>query len=669
MHGIKKEEKKKEKLKDFLFFNYTDLMGILLDGHDSKVWASLLKGIKDALEAALKEKNVDIEIENEIAEGAAGDISSTVAFKAAKFLKKSPAAIAEELAKEIKPIRYIREIKAENGFINFYIERNEFASAAIDERIKENSSKIGNGEKVIIEYPSVNPNKPWHVGHLRNALIGDSISNIYSYCSYSVEREDYIDDMGSQIVETLWMLLNKSMEPDKKYDHWLGEVYVKANELMQKDPSIKSQLSELLKKMEDNSTNEAKKAREMCEKCVIAQYETAFSYKIYHDVQIWESDIIAAKIFEKAMELLKEKKIATYANEGKYKGCLVIDFTSIGNLPKEFLGMKEQNKVLVRSNGTATYAAKDIAFHMWKFGLIDDPFQYKKFIEHDSNAVYATCSNGQRIKFGNVGKAINIIDMQQHYEQSIVKLALMHMQCKGELVHLAYNTVELGAHGAANADSNVYSEGNSSNESSAMNAGSIKLSGRKGTWKGYTADELLEEARKRARALITGRFKGSEEEKEHIANAVALAAIKFEFLRMSPEHKIIFSWDNALNFDGISGPYCQYMHARASKIIANMDAYKKLEKIELSNDSEFGLVKAIAKVDYIIEKACKENRPSVIADYAGKIAVEFSRFYESCPVLKAEGIERGSRMQLVYAFAKAMEVLLGLLGIEALESM
>ncbi len=647
-------------------------MGILLDSHDSKAWASLLRSIKEALEAALKEKNVDIDVENEIAEGAAGDISSTAAFKAAKILKKSPVAIADELARTIKPIKYIKEIKAEKGFINFYIERDGFASAAIDERVnRENGSKIGKGEKVIIEYPSVNPNKPWHVGHLRNALIGDSVSNIYSYCNYIVEREDYIDDMGSQIVETLWMLLNSSMKPDKKYDHWLGEVYVKANEFMQKDPGIKSQLSELLKKMEGNSTNEAKKAREMCEKCVIAQYETAFSYSIYHDVQIWESDIIAAKIFEKAMELLKEKKIATYAKEGKYENCLVMDFASIENLPKEFSGMKEQNKVLVRSNGTATYAAKDIAFHMWKFGLIGDPFQYKKFIEHNSNAIYATCSNGESIKFGNVSKAINIIDMQQHYEQSIVRLALMHIGCKGELVHLAYNTVELGAHGAANApekeDANA--ESNGSNEADAMNAGSIKLSGRKGTWKGYTADELLEEARKRAKALITGRFKGNEEEKAHIADAVALAAIKFEFLRMSPEHKIIFSWDSALNFDGISGPYCQYMHARASKIIANMETGRKVEGIVLSNESEFGLVKAVAKVDYIIEKACRENRPSVIADYAGKLAVEFSRFYESCPVLKAEGIEKESRMQLVYAFAKAMKALLGLLGIEALESM
>ncbi len=374
-----------------------------------------------------------------------------------------------------------------------------------------------------------------------------------------------------------------------------------------------------------------------------AQYETAFSYHIYHDVQIWESNIIAAKIFEKAMKILQDRGITKKIDTGKYAGCTVIDFNSIENLPKEFRGLKEQNKVLIRSNGTATYAAKDIAFHMWKFGLIEDPFLYKITNQANGKPLYVSASQGIKKEFGGAKEAINVIDMEQHYEQSIVKLALNLLHCDAQLEHLAYNIVELKG---------------------------AQLSGRKGTWFGYTADELLEEAKKKALALITNRFKISEEEKVKIAESVALAAIKFEFLRMSPEHKIMFVWDRALTFDGISGPYCQYMHARGAKILEGREIPSLGNEIQIETDDEFRLVKLIAKLNYIAEKACIEKRPSVMTEYAGNLATAFGSFYESSPVLKAESEEKkNARLLLVFAFNNAISKALELLGIDALPKM
>ncbi|MEM0147526.1 MAG: arginine--tRNA ligase [Candidatus Micrarchaeaceae archaeon] len=610
------------------------------------IWINLIYEIRKKIKEEASKAGIDEkEIENDVFEGDAGDICSTLAFKVAKKLKKNPMEIAIELAKNIGEIHYIKEIKAEKGFINFYIDRKKFAAAVFKEYTKEcEGLDIGKNKKVIIEFPSVNPNKPWHIGHLRNALIGDFISNVYAYCGYDVEREDYIDDMGLQIVETVWgykKLGAEDKKVDKKYDYWLGEIYVKANELF-KNYDAKDELTALLKNMEEKG-EDAKLARSICEKCVEAQYETAFSYGIYHNVQIWESDIIAAKIFEKSMHILEEKGIAKKIYTGKYAGCTIIDFNSIKNLPKEFRGLKEQSKVLIRSNGTATYAAKDIAFHMWKFGLIDDPFLYKMAYQPNNMPIYISSQNGSRQGFGGAKEAINVIDIEQHYEQSIVKLVLNLLHSDAVLEHLAYNIVELKE---------------------------AQLSGRKGTWFGYTADEFLEEAKKKAFALITDRFKIDDETKQKIAESVAKAAIKFEFLHMSPERKIVFVWNRALTFEGISGPYCQYMHARASKILEGRELPKFNDEVEVYSDNEFKLVKYISKLNYIIEKTCVEKRPSILVDYAGNLAALFGSFYESSPVLKAENKEKmDARLLLVLAFKNVIGKALELSGIDALTKM
>ncbi len=328
---------------------------------------------------------------------------------------------------------------------------------------------------------------------------------------------------------------------------------------------------------------------------------------------VWESDIVRKDLLSIAMKLLEQSGFVRKEQDGDFKGCIVIDLSSIKNLPNEFKGMKESVKVLVRSNGVPTYLAKDIAFHMWKFGIIEDPFHYSVFIERQPNGkpVYTTAEEGAKMQFNKADLAVNIIDVRQSYPQALLKLAfeaIGRADKSSSLQHLSYGEVEIESGG---------------------------LSGREGTWLGYSADDLLEEAKKKALALIRGRFDFTSEEQERIAKNVALAAIKFEFLKVGIDKKIIFPW----------------------------------EAFGLSGDYDFELAKSISKLQYIMEKASSEYKPNLVVEYALELADNFSRFYENAPVLKAEPGVKEARLALLAAFSSTMKFVLGTIGVDALDKM
>ncbi len=242
-----------------------------------------------------------------------GDISCSVAFRISKVQPGDPNEIATNIVKRLTKNELIKSITIDNGYINFIIDRGKFTKATIAYAYaihqKEPISDFGKKERVIIEYPSVNPNKPWHLGHLKNAVLGGAISKIHFASGYTVEREDYIDDLGAQVVESIWGYLNLNKEPGtKKFDQWLGEEYVKVNQEMEKR-DIKEELSKLLQLIEQDGTYESKLAREISERCVRAQNETAFDYGIFRDVLIWETDIVATKQLDQAMKILEIKGV------------------------------------------------------------------------------------------------------------------------------------------------------------------------------------------------------------------------------------------------------------------------------------------------------------------------------------------------------------------------
>lgn len=584
------------------------------------------------------------------------DISSTIPMKISKMLSINKDEAAGNISKKIQPDDTIKDVYPKNGFVNFDLHRDRFSKDVMN-HITNNpesflKSDFGNGKKIIVEYPSVNPAHPLHIGHIRSALLGDVISNIMEECGYSVEREDYIDDLGLQAAEALWGTMNMdtiglSFNPSKKYDHMLGDIYVAVNKKMKEDPTITDGIKDVSKLMEQDGTYESKLLKDMVEKFIKSEYETLFKMGVFHTLLVWESDILNAKLLEKALKILEDNKITEFPKDGSYANCVVVDINKLNDLPKEFAGLKENTKVLVRSNGTSNYISKDIAFHMWKFGLLEDAFKYAEFMKQpNGQQLYSTSRSGEGMGFGNVDVSINTIDSRQSYEQSLMGIILSQLGgYKGkDLIHIPYGVVDL-------------EEG--------------ALSGRKGSWIGFTADDLIREAERKAMELLSGRNDLPEDEKASISSSVAMSAIRFEFLKISYEKKITFSWERALNFEGNSGPYCQYMYARAMHIInASPNISKEFDYNSITSDVEFTLVKKMAAAQDILERSARENRPNILVNYISDLSTLFSKFYEAKHVINADTEdEKAARMALVVTFKVLMERLLGICGIDALEKM
>ncbi|MEW6329025.1 MAG: arginine--tRNA ligase [Candidatus Micrarchaeota archaeon] len=570
-----------------------------------------------------------------------GDLACTLAFELAKRLKTAPRSIAEKIKNEIAKDERIERVEvAGAGYINFFFNYAVFAGEVIESARGEN---FGAGEnkraKVLVEFPSVNPNKPWHVGHMRNAILGDSVARVLERAGYEVERESYIDDLGLQVAQSLWGYLHLSSKTEGKIDHWLGEQYVEVAKRME-DAKVDSEVREIMKKLEHGEGEVAENARALTEKCVLAQHETAFKLKIFHDVLIWESDIVKSNLLKLALEKMLASGAVARESEGKNAGCTVARMEG-----EEFENMESPDKVLVRSDGTATYTGKDIAFQMWKFGILPLQFKYKKFLDQpNGKTLYSTARAGENKNFGKAKIVINVIGVEQKYPQRVVYSVLENMGYKNE----AKNSIHLSYEHAWLPDE--------------------KFSGRKGTWIGYSADEVVDEGIKRAHAEIKERFKDmGEDERKEIARVVGVGAIRFSFIRTTPEKKIIFKWEDALNFEGDSAPYLQYSYARAHRIIekSGEEKTKKQNCALLVTSDEKKLVKTLARFPFVVEQAAREYRPHIIADYLLDLATSFNKFYTSCPVLSAEEGLRDARLALVEASANALRIGLDLIGIEA----
>ncbi len=619
----------------------------------------IASALADAVKADGNDADVaELELTIDAAKGF-GDLSSTIALKLAKKTGGNAQEIAARIADGIKCPSLVERVTAENGFVNFHLSRPNFAEAVLGSILElgdaYTGSRIGAGKKAIVEYPSVNPVHPWHVGQVRSAILGDSIANMMEACGYSVQRIDYVDDLGLQVAEVIWGMQHLDQlgvsRAGKRADYFIGEVYVAVNKLM-KERDLEAEIKNVLALMERQGTRESQASRSIAEEYVRAEYDTAFEFGMYHDLLVWESDIIRNRVLERAMDILKDTRMIKRPADGKYAGCTIIDLNEIGDLPKEFRGLREDAKVLFRSNGTPNYLAKDIAFHMWKFGIMPDTFRYGYFITEQPNGkpLYTTAASGAPMEFGDASVAVNTIDVRQYAEQAMVHIALDAAGYKDKAAgfkHLAYGIVTL--------------------ESGA-------LAGRKGTWVGYTADDLLREARDKAAQLIGERFRLSDEQRSSIARSIALSAIRFEFLRLSCEKELVFSWSRALNFEGNSGPYCEYMHARAMRLLEDSGVARgslaKPDGSLISSDVEFELVKLLAIGRDIIEKACREYRPNIITEYMSDLAAAFSKFYEQRPVLRAEDArERLSRLCLVEGFRTVMRSAMRACGIEPVSRM
>jgi len=592
-----------------------------------------------------------------------GDLATTIAFQLAKQLKKNPAQIGNEIVEktntQLEKVPVIERAESKGPYVNLFLDRGRFAAYVIQaaNQMGEDYGRtdVYKGRRALIEFPAVNPSKPWHIGHARNAVIGDMLGNVLETVGYDVVRIDYINDLGLQIAQLVWKLMRESEQStEAKYDHYLGRLYVDVQKAFETDEKVEKEIREVARQLEDLDSEASKKSINMVTNCLLAQCQTAYRMGIYHDYQVWESGIAHSGLLEAAQDMMLKCENVVKLEEGDKAGCIVVRLDMID----EFKDMKEPYKVLFRSDGTRTYTGADVALQMWKFGIVQDPFRYQVFdSQQNGRDVLRTTMKGRKKNIGKFDAVFNVIGSSQAQPQRLIYtiLDLLGYKTQSENSHhIAYEFV-----GLEDAD----------------------FSGRKGTWIGYTVDEILDKAVELAHDEVAKRNPDeSDEFKGRVATKVGTGAVRYMLLKASPDRKITFRWSEALDFDGDAAPYLQYSHARAQRIMEKASDETKTEAnlTLLSSECEFALVKAIARFPEEILEIARDLKKTTwgtsfysnrLSSYGFGLANLFSRFYDSCPVLKAEPAIAAARLELVKVFQTTMANCLGILGVPVVERM
>jgi arginyl-tRNA synthetase len=635
--------------------------------------------LKDQLKQALinllppEAANLEVVIQD-VPAGKPGDYGSPLAFVLAKSLKQNPVQVAADLAARVVLPAGIARAEAVGPFLNFFVDTAGFVAGVVNSK----HEITPNNRKVIIEHTSVNPNKEWHVGHIRGALIGDAMARIYRSSGYTVEVQNYIDDTGRQAADSQYAILHYGATWDgkQKYDHWLGELYVRLHadfpEKSEIKKTIEPEVTEVIHALERGDL------RDEIAKVLRSQLETAYSLGIEYDLLVWESDVVRAGFVEKALEIFGDR--LETPSEGKYLGAKGVDLSPF--IP----GLEEPFKVLVRGNGTFVYETKDIAYHYWKFGLFEG-LEYQQFaVEPSGKELWTSSPNGEHEPaghtFAHAQEVVNVIDARQSLAQMVVKAGLS-LIADGNFVeahhHLANETVLL--------------EGQT-------------MSGRKGIT--VSADEVIAEAKSRALEVVKSKkpvhFEDLPEDEtfvsqalsgealkewyEGIAKKVGLGALKFAFLKAEPKRQIDFRWEQALALHGDTAVVIQYAHARARSIVRKApdegDGVDELEPAWGTVGSlELELAKTVAKYPEMLELCIRDTTPHPMCAYALELATAFNTYYNhrgpdgksdtSVFHAKFEGKDSpglgSARLKLVDRVAVAIQEVLGVLGIEAPDEM
>lgn len=564
--------------------------------------------------------------------------------KVAKRQGKDLGELAEKVRENIE-LEGLQKVELEGpGYINFYFDREEIAQEILDTDISGSENR---SEKIVIEHTSPNPNKPMHMGTMRCAVLGDSLARIAQYQGYDVEVQNYINDLGRQSAKTVYAYrkFGDEMEEleDEKDDYRYGILYSKAGKHIEENPDEEDRVDSIIKEIEEGENDTSKLKDRIVEGSLRGQLATSYSSNIFYDLIAFERDVITSGLLEKALDKLKQLETVYRVEEGEDEGCLVID---ISEYEDELGGLKKPYKILFRSDGTATYTAKDIAFTMWKFGLIQDVFKFEEFDEQpNGQKLYST--GGQEVKdFGDADRVFNVVGKPQSYVMNVIKYCLKALDCDREsenFEHVDFKFVYL--------------------------PGKVSYSGRKGNWVGKHGDAVLERCRELAMEEIDERHEElSDEDKEKIAEKVSVAAVRYFLLNFNRKKDINFSFEKALNWEGDSGPYLLYSVARAYGIIENFEHEPEFE--QLSKDVEFSLLRQIDRFDDVVENSFESRDPVKIVHYLKELSEEFNSFYHECPVNDAETQEiANSRAAITGKYIGVMEKGMDLIGIETLEEM
>lgn len=603
--------------------------------------------LKAAVEQAAQGMGAEIEaVIQETPANKPGDYGTPAAFVLAKQLGQNPAQVAATLAQTVKLPQGIARAETAGPFLNFFVDAGDFVAAIIADPA---TPEQGSG-KVVIEHTSVNPNKELHVGHVRNVVLGDSMGRIFRAAGHEVEIQNYIDDTGRQAAESLFARDHYARQWDntQKYDHFMGEGYVQLNA----DPA-KSQFEEGINGIMHRL--ERGELRGEIEQIVAAHLQTCFRLGATYDLLVWESDVVGSGFLDKAMNILEGSSYTSHPTEGKYAGAFVMDVSSFMS------GLTENNVVLRRSDGTAMYAAKDIGFQFWKFGLFEG-MKFKPFLTDPAGrTVWTSAPDGSSEKaheFGHAAEVINVIDSRQEHPQRIVKASMGvagHQAQEERSIHLSYAFVTFGGQ---------------------------TISGRKGV--GISADTVLDEAERKVTELmqtlkpdVVGTPEGAE-----IVRRIAIGAIRFAMLKAEPTREINFILEEALDLKGDTAPYVQYAAVRAGNIL------KKAQEAGYALDGtgadwskvtehDLKLAKEAARLPEVVAAAVRVHSPHVVAQYALDLAAAFNGWYNAkdsegksaTNVLASEAGLREARLALVGRLQRAFVQTLDLIGIEVPSAM
>jgi arginyl-tRNA synthetase len=624
---------------------------------------SLIDEIENNLNKILDDLSVsDISFLVEPAKPGFGDVSSNISFLLAKKLKKNPKEIGAMLSEHYMKSKNTLVSKVEShpsGYLNFFADWKKLTQLILSESNLDTfgSVDLGKNSTIVVEHTSVNPNKALHIGHIRNVVVGDTVARILEKSNYKVNILNYVDDSGLQVADIIVGFQHfgfTQLPPEgKKFDQYCGDdVYVKTTEKYEGDPSLEEIRKNTLKELEDGNSEIAQFADKITRKVLENQLETCWNLGVSYDCLNFESQIIRSGLWSDIFEKLKEMNLIEFENDGNNTGCWVIRGEN-----------NDEDKVIVRSNGTATYIAKDIPYAAWKLGLLKDPFNYKKYekIQPGIHILWQTTlvdSSDPQQNFSGE-KVITVIDSRQARLQEIIKMLMSKFKSvENAYVHLAYESVTLSPATAQTLGLNTDGK-------------QAQMSGRKGLY--VNADSVydllknktIEETKKRHPEMLASEI-------EKIAHNVSVGTLRYEMIKQDLDKIIVFDLTKSLSLEGDTAPYIQYAHARASRIIEKSTRIPSIDVdfSLLSDKSELELIKTIGLFDIHVMNAAKNLSPKVIARYCHDLAVAFNSFYEHLKVLDLgdEKLEN-SRLCLVNSFKQTLVKALELLGIAAPDRM
>jgi arginyl-tRNA synthetase len=646
---------------------------------------------------------------------AIGDLAVTVAFQLARVLRKAPRAIAQELAAALNGIPGVaRVVATPNGYLNLYLNRPAYlldrVVPARAQRLSDQAHRAA-AMKTVVEHTAINPNKAAHVGHLRNAALGDTLVRVLQFCGTPVETQNYIDDTGVQVADVIVGLRElehlsldevQRIADATRFDYYCWDLYSRVTEWYEGDRSRLEIRARALHDLEQGGNETAAIGAFVVDRIVRAHLKTMARLNIEYDLLTYEGDILRLQFWAHAFDILKAQGAVFLQTEGRHQGCWVMRIderndernnaernnadrnddshddadTQLGDAET---AKDAREKVIVRSNGVVTYVGKDIANQFWKFGLLGRDFRYRRFIEQrNGRQLWSTTSAAGEPgapAFGHASRIYNVIDSRQMYLQALLSQALRTLGHPAEAensVHFSYEMVALSHDTARQLG---YTDIDTAKPF-------VEVSGRKGL--GVKIDDLLDVLTEKASAEVAKRNpEFSPDECRTVGAQIAVSAIRYFMLKYSRAKLIVFDMEEALSFEGETGPYLQYAVVRAnnifqklrereglteSDILATLESFSADEIVEEADGEAhdlWALVLEASRLDDVVDQVIRSLEFSVLAKYAFGLAQLFNAFYHRYPILNEERADRKRwRAAGVAYFRQQLGRALSLMGID-----